>query len=179
MRSTLFAASALALAMLAADALARDVTGSPDADLLRGTPEADHIEGLGGHDELLGFGGDDALSGGEGSDELFSGAGNDTLDGGAGDDQLDGRGGDDSLTGGPGGDVFAFFAQDSGRPLDSGRDTITDFNGAEDAILLDGFDAGRIGMRPEGADMVIEAPGLVRITLRGVAELGTDDLRFQ
>ena len=179
MRSMLSVVSALAFGLLATGALAKDVVGSPDADLLRGTPNADHITGLGGHDDLLGFGGDDMIEGGDGIDELFGGAGNDTLEGGAGDDYLDGRGGDDTLTGGPGRDVFAFYARESGRTLDSGSDTITDFNGAEDAILLDGFGTGEMEMRTDNAGMVIEAPGLVRIMLPGVTELGADDLRFQ
>ena len=113
---------------LASGALARDIAGSPEVDLLRGTPKADHITGLGGNDDLLGFGGDDAMEGGDGIDELFGGVGDDALDGGAGDDYLDGRGGNDTLTGGPGQDVFAFYAQDSGTALDSGHDVITDFN---------------------------------------------------
>lgn len=179
MRSMLFAASALAFGVLATGALAKDIVGSPGADLLRGSPVADHIAGLGGLDELLGFGGDDMLEGGDGLDELFGGAGNDTLVGDAGDDYLDGRSGDDTLTGGPGRDIFAFYARESGKDLDSGSDTITDFNGTEDVILLQGFAADDMVMRTDGADMLIEAPGLVRITLRGVSEIGTDNLRFQ
>lgn len=179
MRSMLFAVPVLAVCVLASGALARDIAGSPDVDLLRGTPEADHITGLGGHDDLLGFGGDDVMEGGDGIDELFGGVGDDALDGGAGDDYLDGRGGNDTLTGGPGQDVFAFYAQDSGKALDSGHDVITDFNSAEDLILLDGFTADEVVTRRDSAGLVIEAPGSVQITLRGVSEIGTDDLRFR
>ena len=179
MRSMLFSASVLAISVLASGALARDVVGSPGPDMLRGTPEADHMTGLAGHDELLGFGGDDLIEGQEGSDELFGGAGNDTLDGNVGDDYLDGRSGDDTLTGGPGKDVFAFYAQETGKALDSGSDTITDFNSAEDVILLDRFTTEEVQMRTEGADMVVEVPGRIRVTLRGVSEVGTEDLRFR
>lgn len=179
MRSTFQTAAALALVVLATEAPAKDIVGSAGVDLLHGTPEADHITALGGHDDVLGFGGDDVIEGGDGVDELFGGAGDDVLQGDAGDDYLDGRGGDDTLTGGPGADVFAFYARDSGRALDSGSDTITDFNAAEDVILLDEFDPDQIGVRAEGAGMVIEAPGLLRIFLPGVAEIGADALRFR
>lgn len=179
MRFMQFAASALAFSVLATGVLAKDIVGSPGADLLHGSPVADHITALGGLDELIGFGGDDLLEGGDGIDELFGGAGNDTLEGGAGDDYLDGRSGDDTLTGGAGRDVFAFYARDSGKALDSGSDTITDFNGAEDVILLDGFTAEQMEMRADPTGLVIEAPGLVRIMLRGVSEVGTDVLRFR
>lgn len=179
MRSMLFAASAIAFGVLATGTLAKDIAGSPAVDLLRGTPNADHITGLAGHDDLMGFGGDDLIQGGDGLDELFGGAGNDTLEGGAGDDYLDGRSGDDALTGGPGRDVFAFYARESGKDLDSGNDIITDFNSAEDVILLDGFAAEQLEMRTDAAGMVIEVPGRIRIMLPGVSEIGTDNLRFR
>lgn len=83
------------------------------------------------------------------------------------------------LTGGPGRDVFAFYARDSGRALDNGSDTITDFDGAEDVILLHGFGGQEISMRPVGAGTAIEAPGLLRIMLPGVPEVGADDLSFR
>lgn len=177
MRCMLF--SALAFGIVATGALARDVVGTPDADMLRGTPQADHMTGLAGHDELLGFGGNDLLDGGEGTDELFGGAGDDALEGSAGDDYLDGRAGNDSLTGGPGSDVFAFYAQEFGKPLDSGSDSITDFDGAGDVILLDGFTTEEIAVRPDGAGMVIEASGRILIRLHGVSELADDDLRLR
>lgn len=179
MRSMLFSAATLAFGILATGALARDVVGSPDADMLRGTPGADHMTGLAGHDELLGFGGDDLIDGGDGLDELFGGAGNDILAGGAGGDYLDGRAGNDTLTGGTGRDVFAFYAQDSGKPLDSGSDIITDFDGAEDSILLNRFRSEDIRTRPDGADMVIEVPDRLWITLRGISSLAGDDLLFR
>jgi hypothetical protein len=43
------------------------------------------------------------------------------------------RGGNDSLTDGPGRDLYLYYAR-----VDNGDDTITDFDGAEDTILLDG-----------------------------------------
>ena len=67
---------------------------------------------------------------GRGTTRLFAGTGNDAVDGGRDDDYLDGREGDDALTGGPGRDVFAYYAKDYDKPIDSGADTITDFDGA-------------------------------------------------
>lgn len=179
MRSMLLAVSGLAFTVLATGALAKDIAGSPAVDLLRGTPDADYVTGLGGHDDLMGFGGDDLLEGGDGGDELFGGAGDDTLRGDAGDDYIDGRSGNDALTGGSGADVFAFYAQDSGSALDNGSDTITDFDAAEDVILLDGFAADQIEMQTGDAGLLIEVPGLVRIELRGVAGIEADDLRLR
>ncbi len=172
MRTTLLSIFALG-ALLTTAAVAKDITGTPGDDMLVGTPEADRIEGLGGHDEILGFAGDDELLGGDGDDELFGGEGNDTLDGGDGNDLLDGRAGGDTLTGGPGADLFLYFAS-----YDNGADTITDFNGAEDTILLDGFAAAEVEVQTAGGDTVIGLPGGARITLSGVIELDEDDIAY-
>lgn len=179
MRSMLFATSWLALALCASGALARDIVGTSGDDLLRGTSEADHMTGLSGHDDLMGFGGDDLIQGGDGFDELFGGAGNDTLEGGAGDDYLDGRRGDDTLTGGPGRDVFAFYALETGKSLDSGSDTITDFDSVDDVILLDAFVAEALQTGTDGAGVVITVPGRLWITLPGVTAVETKNLRFR
>lgn len=166
--------SAIGFAALTTVALAKDIVGTPADDLLNGTPGPDHIQGLGGHDEILGREGDDVLDGGDGNDELFGGDGDDVLDGGEGDDLLDGRGGNDRLTGGSGRDLFRYYAR-----VDNGRDTITDFNGAEDTILLDGFSAADINVRREGDATVIDLAGRGQITLLGVAQLDDDDLAFR
>ncbi|MDH4475499.1 MAG: hypothetical protein QE274_03415 [Verrucomicrobiaceae bacterium] len=59
---------------------------------------------------------------------IRGGFGDDLLTGGAGDDILSGGGGDDHLIGGGGVDSFVFGA------VDLGRDTIADFDPAEDVI---------------------------------------------
>lgn len=148
MRRTLL--SAVLLAALTTVALAKEIVGTPGDDLLNGTPGSDHIQGLGGHDEILGREGDDVLDGGDGNDELFGGDGDDTADGGDGNDLLDGRGGNDSLTGGPGRDLFLYYAR-----VDNGNDTITDFNSADDTILLDGFTAADVEVRMENGSTVL------------------------
>ena len=173
--------SALALGALTAAALAKDITGTPSDDLIAGTPETDRIVALAGLDDIQARGGNDLVDGGPGDDELFAGAGNDAVDGGPGDDYLDGREGDDALTGGPGRDVFAYYAKDYDKPIDSGADTITDFDGAGgDVLLLSGFARAEVQVRADGDDTVVELPGPAgRITLRGVARLEPDSLRFR
>jgi Ca2+-binding RTX toxin-like protein len=172
MQRTLLAA--ILLAGLTTVALAKEIVGTPGDDLLNGTPGPDQIQGLGGHDEILGREGDDVLDGGDGNDEVFGGDGDDTVDGGEGDDQLDGRGGNDTLTGGPGRDLFFYYAR-----VDNGSDTITDFNSAEDTILLDGFTAADVEFRTENGDTMLNLADRGRIILRGVAQLDDDDLAFR
>jgi Ca2+-binding RTX toxin-like protein len=166
--------SAAVLAALAAAAAAKDISGTPGDDFLDGTPQADHVVGLGGHDEILARAGDDLLDGGEGNDELFGGDGNDVADGGAGNDQIDGRGGNDTLTGGPGRDLYLYYAR-----VDNGDDTITDFDGAEDTILLDGFTAADVDVAPENGGTVLVLGERGRIRLPGVAGIDDDDLAFR
>jgi Ca2+-binding RTX toxin-like protein len=62
-------------------------------------------------------------------------AGNDRLTGTAGDDLIRGGNGDDRLTGRAGADTFVFGAD--ARDGNRDRDTITDFNAAEDSIVLE------------------------------------------
>lgn len=166
--------TALALIALLPAALAKDITGTPGDDMLNATEEADRVDALGGHDEILGRDGDDVLDGGDGNDELFGGDGDDILDGGAGNDTLDGRGGDDELTGGAGRDYFFYYAR-----VDNGADTITDFDGAEDTILLDGFATADIEVRTEAGDTIVDLGERGRITLSGVDGLDEDDLAFR
>lgn len=160
-------------------AIAKEITGTPGDDLIAGTPEPDRIVALEGHDDVQGRGGDDVMDGGPGDDELFAGPGNDRVDGGPGDDYLDGREGDDTLTGGPGRDLFAYWARNYDQPVDNGADVITDFDGAEDVIVLDKFPRAEVAVRVEGGDTVIDLPGPARITLRGVTRLDGDDLVFR
>lgn len=166
--------AALVLVGLAAPGIAKDITGTPGDDFLDGTPEADRIQALGGHDEILARAGDDVLDGGDGNDELFGGDGDDTADGGDGNDQLDGRGGNDTLTGGPGRDIFLYYAR-----VDNGDDTITDFDAAEDTILLDGFTAADVEVRAENAGTVIVLGQQGRISLPDVAQIDVDGLVFR
>ncbi|HYU57779.1 MAG TPA: hypothetical protein VEO00_07000 [Actinomycetota bacterium] len=90
-RSFVVAAAILAaLTLLATQALAADLTGTPGNDYLYGTNGNDNINGLAGHDWIWGNGGGDIIIGSYGNDKLI---GND------GPDHLYGRSGGDTLWG--------------------------------------------------------------------------------
>ncbi|MGA8516230.1 MAG: calcium-binding protein [Burkholderiaceae bacterium] len=114
------------------------ITGNAADNQLYGVAGADTLNGGDGNDGLYaGFGLDlagDTLNGGNGNDFL-SGSGNaDKLNGGSGDDVLIGYAGADTLTGGSGLDRFDFINTADYNP--ALVDRITDFNGAEDLIVL-------------------------------------------
>jgi Ca2+-binding RTX toxin-like protein len=113
------------------------ITGSNDANDLYGFNGSDIINGAGGNDNIFGLSSDNAgdiLSGGDGSDSILASYGADTLSGDAGNDRLTGSLGTDRMTGGAGADRFVF--QTLSDSTVAAADTITDFNGAEDLILL-------------------------------------------
>lgn len=105
---------------------------------LTGNSGANVLAGRDGDDQLLGLAGKDTLNGGNG---------NDTLDGGAGNDELIGGVGADVLTGGDGRDSFflrvpnydsyyPYFPYYPYYPPSDGFDTITDFNIADDKLVV-------------------------------------------
>jgi len=114
--------------------------------------------------------------------------GDDTITGSAFADRLQGGGGDDTLTGGTGADIFQMHFEDSGS------DTITDFNVAEDKInisgLLEDFISGQadisdyLTLTEQGSDlqMVFDLDGAgsgtttTSITLQNVSlmDIGSD-----
>lgn len=123
------------------------IEGGIGADTLNGDAGNDTLDGGSGGDRLNGDDGDDFLSGGFGRDFLNGGAGDDfieggfapdNLDGGEGDDTLIGDRGRDILTGGAGADTFTF------NDAFAGRDIITDFTIAEDAIDLSDIITGEL-----------------------------------
>jgi hypothetical protein len=76
--------------------------------------------------------------------------------------------------------VFAYYAKDYDKPVENGADAVTDFDGVGgDAVLLSGFMRAEVEVRTEGGDTVVDLPGPARVTLRGVARLDEDDLRFR
>lgn len=107
------------------------IRGNEGNDVLHGGAGNDTLAGNAGNDQIFGGAGRDRLVGGAGHDTLFGGAGNDLIDGGANNDVLYGEDGSDTLTGGPGRDQFVF---DTG--IGASIDVITDFNVADDTILL-------------------------------------------
>lgn len=107
--------------------------GQKGNDRVKGGADHDSLLGNNGRDTVLGHGGEDTLDGGYGHDFLKGGKGRDTLHGGGGPDTLLGGAGDDGLTGGNGPDIFRFNAN-----IDSGVDTVTDFENGSDLVKLDG-----------------------------------------
>ncbi|MGS4886883.1 calcium-binding protein [Roseibium sp. MB-4] len=116
---------------------------------------------------------DNELIGDVANNLLNGGAGSDTIDGGDGIDLLNGGADDDVLTGGAGSDVFVL-------DVGGGNDLITDFNVAEDVLLLD--DASGItsfeellaaATINESGDVVLSI-GEDSVTLQGISS--TDDL---
>jgi len=98
------------------------IEGNSGSDTIYGYNGNDIIEGGIGHDNLRGGNQDDILNGGDGNDTLLGENHNDTLNGGLG---------DDILTGGGGYDTFVFDS------LNSGNDTISDFNSAYDLLQFE------------------------------------------
>lgn len=81
--------------------------------------------------------GQDHISGGSGGDFLVGGDDGDLLIGGAGDDVLNGGAGGNRLDGGAGNDTFVYDVENYGG--NSNFSYISDFNAAEDTIVMDGF----------------------------------------
>ena len=90
------------------------------------------IDGRNGNDTLTGGAGNDTLIGGIGNDTLTGNAGIDNLNGGAGNDTLFGGLRNDTLFGGANNDFFVF-----NTALAANKDTITDYNAAQDTFRLE------------------------------------------
>ena len=108
------------------------LTGGADA-LAYGNELDNRLIGNKGLNNLVGVDGADWLAGGRGDDYLTGGAGKDTIDGGVGSDLVFGGLGNDTLAGGAGWDAFVF---DTAPSSAFNRDTIEDFNPAEDIFWL-------------------------------------------
>ncbi|MEO1679455.1 MAG: calcium-binding protein [Pseudomonadota bacterium] len=150
--------------------------GGDGNDVLGGNQGADVLDGGRGRDWLKGHGGSDTLSGNQQNDLVEGWAGNDVLFGNLGNDTLSGGRGSDELTGGPGSDTFLF------RSGIAGDDTITDYDAADDAIVIDvdAPDATMQGVTVEvsnGDTLITVADGGQTITVEN-AVLSIDDLNF-
>ncbi|WP_293337888.1 DUF4347 domain-containing protein [Microcoleus sp. CAWBG58] len=123
------------------------IDGGKGNDCLFGGKDNDLIVGSQGNDTLLGHFGDDTLCGGQGEDYLRGDRNNDLIDGGEGNDRIYGGEDDDTLIGCEGDDVLS---GDLGNDsligglgidrfllsVDSGIDTITDFEDGKDLLIL-------------------------------------------
>lgn len=106
----------------------------------------DNIVAGTGADTILAGAGNDKINAGSGRNTVYGQDGNDSIITGAGSDWINGGAGADKITGGGGADVFVFDNLATG-----GKDTIADFNAAEDVFAFDtaiftalsgGIDAG-------------------------------------
>ncbi len=99
------------------------LTGNDQVNRITGANKInspDAISGEVGNDRLVGLVGDDVLNGGAGNDRIFGNSGADVINGGIGNDVVTGQQGADQFVVG----------------VDEGRDTVTDFNTAEDQVNL-------------------------------------------
>lgn len=183
---------------------ARSQSGdSGPVNALRGTDADETMTGIdsasnffdasGGADTVTGAMQNDTLAGGEGSDTIMGGAGDDVLFGGfvretrpddMDADSLDGGSGDDTFllgagdigTGGYGADIFA-TVQDA-----VGTITITDFDPAEDALVIETADAGSVTIAQQTvgtAGLTLTLSTGLSIMLEGVdTELDAMDVNF-
>ena len=75
---------------------------------------------------------------GNASDNLLAGgAGNDWINGRGGNDRIWGQDGNDNLRGGDGADTFLFYKDFATNKVDTGRDTIWDFDAKTDFLEVD------------------------------------------
>lgn len=112
------------------------------------------------------------LKGTSKADSLHGSMGADTIDGGRGNDFIYGEGGNDVLTGGAGADVFVLS-------VGGGHDMVTDFNPAEDTLVLDfgghsqtyypgSFSSSGVSALDSSGDLVLSLNEADSITLVGV-----------
>ncbi len=163
------------------------INGGRGNDALYGNQGNDKVIGARGNDEISGGLGDDVLDGNRGNDVVRGGAGNDlvrgyrdndTLEGGIGDDVLKGGRGNDILSGGDGDDTliggldadsFVFrFGED-------GTDSIVDFEGDEDTLVLVGFATNSISFVQQSSDVLVfsDAGAIARLQ-----DLDVNDLQL-
>jgi hypothetical protein len=168
--------------------------GEDGNDTLRGGNGNDNLFGREGNDTLFGDIGDDFLNGNQGNDEVLGGDGADTLRGGQGDDILVGGTdsdflwgdkGTDTLTGGTGSDRFVLQSF-------AGRDLITDYDDAEDFLVIDEADVsfddlnieaittiGEDNTLIESAVFSLKSTGKVIAILQGVSVNSIQDTDFR
>jgi len=116
------------------------LAGSGD-DRVSGNAEGNNLSLNDGNDRAFGGKGRDLLSGGEGADRLFGDSGRDRLMGGSGADRLVGGQGHDNLYGGADFDKDTFIFRVSLGASRVSNDTIHDFQGGIDRIVIGQIDA--------------------------------------
>lgn len=130
------------------DTVSSSISDTLDANVENLTLTGTALNGTGNglNNVIVGSTAGNTLTGNGGDDTLRGGLGSDTLLGSQGNDQLEGQAGIDFLTGGVGQDRFVFSSR-----LTGDVDTITDFNAADDTIVLaDALDVGLPGATSPG-----------------------------
>ena len=123
------------------------------------------------------------VDGGAGNDRIIGSSGADILNGGTGMDEIAGFLGDDTITTGDGADFIYVERRDLGTDGD-GMDVITDFNPAEDTLLV-GYDQYAETYDPfaditaDGADTVLTYADGSSVRLEGIdlLDLTPDNLQ--
>jgi spore coat protein A len=111
-------------------------------------------------ENVIGSSGRDQIVGSASDNLLVGGAGNDRIDGGGGNDRIWGQAGNDDMRGGDGSDTFLFYKDFATNTVDSGRDTIWDFDAKTDFLEIDkGMVADFTTVADFIADHVHETPG--------------------
>jgi serralysin len=134
--------------------------GGNGDDFLFGGDGVDRLNSGAGRDSLYGHAGADSLLGGIGSDRLEGGIGNDSLRGEADNDHLRGGDGNDSLNGGAGNDSLDGGSGADRFVIQSGVDTIAQFQNNLDTLALDDALWG-------GGRTVAQVLGLATVTRSG------------
>ncbi|MGB8690094.1 MAG: S8 family serine peptidase [Microcoleus sp.] len=172
------------------------ILGSAGNDSLYGNEASDVVLGGDGNDVIFGGKGDDSLGGDAGDDSIFGQLGNDYLLGGSGNDAVSGGAGNDTLvgvdpsatnpgvgefdtlTGGEGNDRFLLGDSDKIYYSGDGNAVISDFNSAEDAIVLSGIkDNYSLSVSGNVASIFLKKPGQsddLIATVQGLTDLNLD-----
>lgn len=161
--------------------------GNKGADVVLGGDGNDLVFGGKGDDSLGGDAVDDSIFGQLGNDYLLGGSGNDVVNGGEGNDTIagidpialtPGSGEFDTLTGGAGNDRFLLGDSDKVYYSGDGNAVISDFNSAEDAIVLSGVkDNYSLSVSGNVTSIFLKKPGQsddLIATVQGVTDLNLD-----
>jgi len=176
------------------------ILGGGGNDSLYANKGLDVVLGGDGNDIIFGGKGDDSIGGDAGDDSIFGqldkdlllgGSGNDVVSGGEGDDTLagidpsainPGIGEFDTLTGGEGKDRFLLGDSEKIYYSGDGNAVISDFNSAEDAIVLSGIkDNYSLSVSGNATSIFLKKPGAsddLIATMQGVTDLNLDQPYF-
>ena len=142
-----------------------NIKGSRDSDKIIAGRKSDRIWGRKGNDIINGLTGNDKIYGGYNNDWILGNQGKDKLFGGPGNDILDGGTGNDILDGGKGRDSFIY-------KLNSGRDTIRNFNHRKDNITIHVPSAKRVRELKESLKLLSSSKSSksgLRISAKGIS----------